>query len=513
VSGDSTLFSNVVIDTENSSPYLCIIKANAIDDNTNRTCTVKVSARHNGTTVESDDIIVNCVSIGQITLTMPNATNNIISGMTTVNISLGSESTKRHLLTAQNVTITATSGTCSSLTNDGTFTFTPVENTDSVITVTIFDRTATLNAFYDIKICDVTNDGTDVGELLWINDIFSGLFYKFTNNRIMRSDLSNFNVATNGTSITITGALGADPVSGTITDREEVSYDLSAIAFFRSDTLFKIPSGIKFTNLGIPEGAENIEWSNVYTNYSGYGTITFPSTTNKVCVALTMEVTSADLTFDISKTRIRKIYNTGSSTTSNMNNLDNTFSLALTVSQSSTFYNAHYLFVYNNIVEQIGYYSETIGTTVTTLPSAMFNVTEATMSSQYNPIYSLGAPTSIKYVGFIAAYRMSSEAIMWNTIQAYVKGLYFTFYSGSGIPGNQGSSPLTFSQLEFVGDASFYGIPSGLLPNIYIGNRVKKIGCAAFEGFLGQIHESTSISNVNFNMLEIVGTRGLNNLD
>lgn len=513
VSGDNTLFSNVVIDTENSSPYLCIIKANAIDDNTNRTCTVKVSARHNGTTVESDDIIVNCVSIGQITLTMPNATNNIISGMTTVNISLGSESTKRHLLTAQNVTITATSGTCSSLTNDGTFTFTPVENTDSVITVTIFDRTATLNAFYDIKICDVTNDGTDVGELLWINDIFSGLFYKFTNNRIMRSDLSNFNVATNGTSITITGALGADPVSGTITDREEVSYDLSAIAFFRSDTLFKIPSGIKFTNLGIPEGAENIEWSNVYTNYSGYGTITFPSTTNKVCVALTMEVTSADLTFDISKTRIRKIYNTGSSTTSNMNNLDNTFSLALTVSQSSTFYNAHYLFIYNNMVEQIGYYSETIGTTVTTLPSAMFNVTEATMSSQYNPIYSLGAPTSIKYVGFIAAYRMSSEAIMWNTIQAYVKGLYFTFYSGSGIPGNQGSSPLTFSQLEFVGDASFYGIPSGLLPNIYIGNRVKKIGCAAFEGFLGQIHESTSISNVNFNVLEIVGTRGLNNLD
>ena len=517
VSGNDVLFSNITIDTENSSPYLCIIKANTIDDNINRTCTVKVSARHNGTVAESDDIIVNCVSIGQFTLSMPNATNNIISSMTTVGINLGNESTKRHLLTSQsqNVQITATSGTCSSLTNDGTFTFTPVENTDSIITVTIFDRTATLNAFYDVKVCDINqNSGTDVPELLWINDIFTGLFYKFTNNRIMRSDLSNLTATTNGTSITITGALGSDTIAKTIASVEENTYDLSAIAFFRTDTLFRIPSGIKFTNLSIPEGAANIEWSNIVQSYSGYGTITFPSTTNKVCITLNnLETTSANLKFDISKTNIRKIYNTGSASTSNMTNLDNTFSLSLTVSQSAQFYKDNVLFTYNNVIEQIGYYSETIGNTVSAVPSAMFNVTEATINSQYNPIYSFGSPTSIKYVGFISSYRMIAEAIRWNTIQAYVKGLYFTFYNGSGVPGNQSLAPLTFSQLEFIGDASFYGILSGVLPNVYIGNRVKKIGCAAFEGFLGQIQESTSISNVNLNALEIVGTRGLNSLD
>jgi len=258
VSGDNTLFSNIIIDTENSSPYLCIIKANTIDDNINRTCVVKVSGRHNGTVAESDDIIVNCVSIGQITLTMPNATNNIISSMTTVNIALGNESTKRHLLTAQNVTITATSGTCSSLTNDNTFTFTPVENTDSIITVTIFDRTATLNAFYDVKVCDLNGNnqnGVDAEELLWLNDIFGGKFYRFTNNRIMRSDLSNLTAVTNGSTITITGSLGSETISKAIISSETAVYDLSAIAYFKSDTLFRIPSGIKFTNLSIPEGA------------------------------------------------------------------------------------------------------------------------------------------------------------------------------------------------------------------------------------------------------------------
>ena len=512
-SGDSTLFSNLVIDTENSSPYLCIVKANAVNDNINRTCTFRVTARHNGTTVSSDDIIANCVSIGQFTLSMPNATNNIISSMTTVHINLGSESTKQHLLTSENVTISATSGTYSSLNNDKTFTFTPVENTDSIITVTIFDKIATLNVFYDVKVCDLTGDnqnGVSAEELLWLNDIFTGQFYKFTNNRIMRSDLSNLTAVTNGSTITITGSLGSDTISKSIISSETAVYDLSTIAYFKSDTLFRIPSAIKFTNLSIPEGAQNIEWTNIYPSYGGYGIITFPSTTNKVCISLTnLEVTSGYLQFDISKTNIRKIYNTGSSSTSNMNNMDNTFSLNLVVSPSASLYKDHILFIYNNVIEQIGYYSETIGSNVSTLPNAMFNINEATMSSQYNPIYSFGAPTSIKYVGFIASYRMSSEAIMWNTIQAYVKGLYFTFYGGSGIPSN-----LTFSQLEFVGDGSFCAFgENNLIPNLYLGNKVKKIGCAAFEGFKGQIQESTSISNANMYVLEQVGARGLNNLD
>jgi len=123
-----------------------------------------------------------------------------------------------------------------------------------------------------------------------------------------------------------------------------------------------------------------------------------------------------------------------------MNNMDNTFSLNLIISQSANYYKDNVLFIYNNVVEQIGYYSETIGNNVSTLPNAMFNVTETPMSDHRDPIYSFGAPTSIKYVGFIASYCMSSEAIMWNTIQSYIKGLCFTFYGGSGVP-----SGLTFS--------------------------------------------------------------------
>ena len=522
VSGDAVAFESIEFDAA-SSPYLCILKANRINDNTSRSCIIRVKAQHNGVEAVSDNITVNYIAIGTVTLSMPNVTNNIVNGPTTVMINLSDGSTKSHLLGLypnDNITLSASSGTVQVPTGgsleDG-FTFTPASGTDSVITVTIFGKTARLNAFYDIQVCTFTSGATSDPGMLWLNDFFNGFFYNFNNNRIMRSDLSNLTVVTNGTTITVTGQLGQSTITNSIVADENKEHNLDAIAFFKSETTFKIPSGIKFTSLAIPEGVESIEWSSVYPLYGNYGTIKFPSTTRKAYLGLNLDVVPANLQFDLSNCPLlTKIYNAGVNGVSAMGNLEGVIHLNITVPATASMQKDKVLFKYTNTspgsqcyITQIGNYSEESGSTIS-VPAAMFNLAtnEQGMGTQLPPIYNFGSPTppaGIK-IGFIASYTMNAAALDWSTVQSYTKGLYYTFYKGSGSP-----TTLNLSVIERVGDATF--LDNNVVNTLYVGENIKSVGLEAFAAFPRSIQTSPSDSSLKLTNATNIANRGFNILE
>lgn len=145
------------------------------------------------------------------------------------------------------------------------------------------------------------------------------------------------------------------------------------------------------------------------------------------------------------------------------------------------------LFIYPTTgITQLGNYSETIGNAIS-VPPAMFNIISNNnpldFSGSTDPIYNLGAPVNDKEginIGAISTYRMSSQALVWGTTQSYVKGLYYTFYRGSGCP-----SELNLSALQKIGDCSFYISDNTEVANstLNIGTSVTSVGYEAFYGF------------------------------
>ena len=511
ISGDDTLFNKIAVNSE-SSPYLCILNCDTIGDNTTRTCSIKVTGVYNGVEIDSDTIIVQSNAITSFTLSIPEATNNIITGESLVKINLESTCTKQHLLTSDyiaqgNISITSSKGTidCSTydLATEG-FTYTmTAENEEDVIIVSLFRIEQKLPVYYDVQVCIIDNGAVTQDGLLWLNDIFDGLYgYFSSSSKIMRSDLSNITIDTNGSTISFYGTLNTVSLTGkSITAVENRTCDFSILSYFKPATTFRIPGTLQWSNLNIPEKVENVVWTSTVANYNGYQTVKFPTTTNKVIVATTFDTLSPELTFDISNTELTKIYNTGITDITKMSNLNKIFSLSfLTVgnSVSNTTTKNHTLFTYNNKITQIGYYSEDSSTTLS-LPNAMFNISdnENGMDGQYNPMYSLGSPTNTSQlnIGYIASYQMNSSVFTnWTTLGDYVTGLYYTFYKNSGCP-----ETLSFTKLQYVGDYTFNKVTS--LKTLYLGSTIQKFGASVLDSFAGTI--ATDASNSTLNLLKV----------
>lgn len=371
--------------------------------------------------------------------------------------------------------------------------------------------------YYNVEVCTV-NDLTSNTSLAWLNDLIDA--YKqqvlVTNTqKVMRSDLNKYIITTSGG--TITSNIG----NGTsVKPSDAEGYDLTALSYFKSGSSFTIPYAFKFVNLTIPEGVTTVDWNSTYSGYRGYGTIKFPSTTRKVRVNIDLDAVFGSMKFDLTNANeIKKIYNESTVNTASALPENGIFSLCLT-SKSLTG-TSSILFDYPTTgITQIGNYSETIGTSIS-VPSAMFNVISneqpIDFSGTAEAIYKLGSPinsSGIK-IGLISSYRMSTtDVINWNTVSPYVKGLYYTFYKGSGCP-----SSLTFNALEKIGDCSFYIDQSGEMSNetLNIGSSVTSIGFNAFSSFTHDIQGSfanvTRVSQGAFWGMAVNHTFTFSNLD
>jgi hypothetical protein len=213
-----------------------------------------------------------------------------------------------------------------------------------------------------------------------------------------------------------------------------------------------------------------------------------------------MDVIPANLQFDVSNCPLlNKIYNAGVSTVSAMGNLEGVIHLNITTSKNVTLQKDKILFKYTNTnpgsqcyITQIGNYSDESGSTIS-VPAAVFNLSdnEAGLSTQLPPIYNFGAPTpSAKInIGFIASYTMNAPAFDWSVMQNYVKGLYYTFYRGSGSP-----TTLNMPSVERIGDAAFSG--NTVINTLYVGENIKSVGLEAFGSFSKSIQTSPSDSSL-----------------
>lgn len=531
ISGDSALAGKVSVSNE-SSPYLCILQCGTNEDNLSKSCTITVTGTYQGEEVTSDPITVSCVAITSFTITLPNDTNNIVgSGDHLVKINLNSGSTKQHLIDTQylnqQINISTTSGKLNTATvvdlKNGLY-FTPTENQDAIITAEIWGIRASVSVFYDIVVTNIESSHATAEGLGWLDQIFALVYYAF-GDKIMRSDLSRFNISSTG-QITISGSIGNESFSKQIND-DDSTFDFTALAYFNPESTFTIPGNVKFSNLSIPQGVEAVQWTSMYQTYNGYGTITFPSSVTRVCVNLSMETSSPNLVFDLSNnTNIKRIYNANVNSVSSMGNLNGVFSLRIFAEQSTTKQPSHVLFKYNKSIqggdtvdtpcniEQIGNYSETFGNDVSavTTPSAMFNITEAGMAQQTDPLYSLGAisKSGLK-LGCISSYYMTSSPINLSGTSAYVQGVYYTFFRG-----NTNAREVNFgTALKFIGDGSFWTpdpLNANLLTSVTIGSNVEQIGVAAFEEFRGQIKEDAGKSSVNLSKVTTINKRAFNKL-
>lgn len=490
VSGDSVAYNKVSVSDE-SSPYLCILKASPINDNERHQCVIKVEATSSGVTKQSSEIIVQYNPISSLTLSTD---NQVGTGEKSINININVGSTKQHLLTPDNWNLTATAGTAQWILQDGSITginYTYTKDTDGQVTVkskTNENLEATINMYYDVKVCDSTDMETKA-ELIWLGDLFkNNISLLEQSNRIMRSDLAKISMQSTSGTIVITAAGKTAQVAA----NENNVYDLTALQYFKAPIEFTIPTNFKFSNLSLPEGVVSVNWTSVYPQYSEYETIVFPNTVSKVRIALSLEVSLPKLTFDISNcSKITKIYNASESVANRL--ADGVFSLNLNANNSSCASPNHELFKYRaNTITQVGNYSSTNGNSAVDPSNAMFNISELNYNNNASPLYNLGSPVNGNglYIGFISSYFMDSSAFNWAGILAYIKGLYYTFYKGSGLTGLQS---LSFVNLEEIGDCVFYSIPRDLTPEVLeLGSKVKKINYGAFNLYKGTI---TSVGN------------------
>ena len=495
ISDEDNIASSIHVD-QASSPYLCVLSADRINNNVGHTVTLKVIATRGNINYESDLITVRYVPITGVILS---ADNNIVSDETIISVSLDQDSTKSHLLDttySANITYSVDNGSVTLETTGTKITgidYIPVVNEDGLVSFTIFGVTGTIQMYYNVQVCTVSelNSNASLG---WLKDLIDAYTTQVVDNvtSVMRSDLNKYTIGTSGGTITANIGPGTS-----VRATEAEGYDLTALKYFKGSTTFTIPSAFKFTNLSIPEGVTTIDWTTPFSSYYGYGTIVFPTSTRKVRVNLTMSQVFNSLQFDLSKaTQIKKIYNESTAGSASALPESGIFSLCLTSEQLSGSQNA--LFVYPTTgITQLGNYSEAVGNAVSA-PPAMFNIISNNNPLDFtgtaDPIYKLGAPTNTNglVIGAISTYRMGSEVLTWGTTSPYVKGLYYTFFRGSGWPGQL----LTFTRLERIGDCSFYiantateAANESFELNIGSGT-VTSIGYEAFFGFDREIQGS-----------------------
>lgn len=138
---DPDNIKNYITVDPSSSPYLCVLSAARINNNTSHTVTLKVIATHNGTEYESDIITVRYVGITGVILS---ASDNIVSNETTISISLDANTTKQHLLDttySANISSSTDNGNISLIQSGTAITgidYIPESGKDANITFTIF---------------------------------------------------------------------------------------------------------------------------------------------------------------------------------------------------------------------------------------------------------------------------------------------------------------------------------------------------------------------------------------
>jgi hypothetical protein len=86
-------------------------------------------------------------------------------------------------------------------------------------------------------------------------------------------------------------------------------------------------------------------WNAAVDSFTGYETITIPSTATQVDVQLTLSIIPTNLCFDLSKAKqIKYIYNAGTAK-------NNVFNLNLTVVNTSAQCSTNPLFIYHDGIE------------------------------------------------------------------------------------------------------------------------------------------------------------------
>lgn len=286
ISDEDNIANSIHVDAS-SSPYLCVLSADRINNNTSHTATLKVIATRDGVDHESDIITVRYVPITGVILT---ATNNIVSDDTIINVSIDQNSTKSHLLDTTysgNISYNVDNGSVTLVTNGTQITgidYIPVVNQDGLVTFTIFNVTGTIEMYYNIEVCTVSELNTS-SSLGWLKDLIDAYTTQVVDNvtHVMRSDLNKYTIGTSGGTITANIGPGTS-----VRASEAEGYDLTALKYFKGSSTFTIPSAFKFTTLSIPEGVTTIDWTTPFSSYYGYGAIVFPTTTRKVRVNLTM---------------------------------------------------------------------------------------------------------------------------------------------------------------------------------------------------------------------------------
>lgn len=479
---DDTLKNSVRI--LSSTPYQCILVADPIKDNVSRVGMIKVKAVRDGKVYTSEDINVLYIPISSMKLT----TNTpITSSTTTINFNFANQHTKNHLLTSEFMTVVSENGTHTlNLVNDSinSITFNINANTDGLITVTLLDITDSIKIYYD-KVIYTKSAIESNQSLLWLNQLLKNKWTQIGSNDLTRSafvDSAKIPALSAKGGILSCGGITVD--LGSVEDTQ----NLSAVQYFNIlGHQFEIPN-LRFNNLNIPEGIQEVIWNSTIDGFAEYETITIPSTVNQVDVQLVLNLIPAKLCFDLTQAKsIKAIYNAGSAK-------NNVFNLSLTSSSATLTASDGILFKYHNGIEQIGQFSDSISAGSVVPASAMFNILDQTYETGASaPLYKLGnfIPSGELKVGCISSYKLSDSAFSWtDEFAAKVTGLYYTFYNNSGNPGT--STTLNFINLKFIGNGTFQNSTCKV---IFGDNKITKVGSNAFSEFNSESGELTFIQN------------------
>ena len=520
ISGNDTNILSSYIEIVETSPYLCVIKANPINNNTSYNCVITVSAEFGGRTYISEPISVSYIGISSVEF-VTNAENNIIDGSTTVQIILSDRCYKQHLFNTSNISggqiildchklgdSTVNSGSIQFDDNDKTkFIVTPTSQEDIIVNLTIWSSNKySLPLYYNKIVCsrdNLTNDET----LNWLKQLIENLndFQYSSSTSITRRDLKKLQLLTTGGTLAVSNSSVQLPEGKTA--QEWTLQDLTAVQYFGFNGDFIVPSIFPFSNLNIPEGATSMQWNGMIYGIQ-YGKITLPSTINFAFVRNSLENFSSNLQFDISNTNLTKIIPTKYGQNSANSG---EFAISLTCIGQTIRQGSNNLFIYNRKITQIGTYNDNIGQSYYAPSDAIFNIQNPGSTSSYSPIYTLGAPINETVginVGYVTSYKLSSPVFDWNNLSQYIRGLYYTFNYG-GSPGSINLSNAT--NLTTLGDSCFNGATINIqLPNAS-SSRISKIGHRAFYQLNGSI-SSSDIIDVNVPNVTNVGAEAFNDM-
>lgn len=491
------------IKIESSTAYQCIISASSLNENISRVGTLRVKAVRNGETYTSDDINISYIPITSLKLT---TTKQITSSSTIINLDLG-QHTKQHLLKPEYINVEVSQGTYSLNVTEGvvkSITYN-ISNDDVQMFVSCHGLTSNIFIYYDKPIYtkqEIESDKT----LSWLNQLLAFSWNAIGQDTVYRSTFMNTSkipVLTTNAGVFQCGEAKVD------LSTEETPQNLTAVQYFNVSgyNKFTIPS-FKFTSLSIPENIQQITWNGTIDSFTGYETITIPSTTIQVDVQLTLSVIPTKLCFDLTKAKqIKQIYNAGSAK-------NNVFNLNLTVVNSSAQCSNNILFIYHDGIEQIGQFSENIANTdsIPGYGAAMFNIEGLgyTTSSAQSPLYQLGAliPKGTLNIGCVSSYKLSDSAFNWadESFTQRITGLYYTFYKDSGYPSG---TELVFTNMKVIGNGSFTDATCKIT---FGNNKITKVGSNAFSGFKSNSGDMTFTQSEAKQLGEAAFTRSCINI-